>query len=618
MHSASISIPDIKLIIWDLDETFWKGLLSENTLEVVPGNVSLVKALAALGIISSICSKNDSADVDKLLKELGIDDYFVFKSIDWSPKGKRIKKLIKDVGLRPVNCLFIDDNPQNLAEAKFYEPALLTSGPEIIESLREYVSTHKATDPDLSRLNNYKTLQKKQVAKSEASDNLSFLFNSNIRVQIHRDCLLHLERLHELVLRTNQLNFTKHRSTIEELKALIDDYSVNTGYVTAKDIFGDYGIVGFFAIKNHKAIHFLFSCRTIGQGIEQYVYSLLGYPDIDVIGEVVGTVKKTEAPQWINQKDNVPEQKLNKPHIKIILKGGCDLSSLSEYLQTDSIIEEFTYLAKERGQNMEHINHSTNYLQWHFLPKVAQQELVDECVFNDPSMFHTALYDDDVQIIFLSTMIEPNLGIYRRKKDGFLIAWGEQCYPLTDAQYWNLYINQEVFTAHNAFSKEWLERFRQEYEFIGCLSPDQIVNHARELIEKLNPKTKVCYILGSEIPYLRNSQKSYDERHLVYKAINERFRKLAKENNRILLLDVNDFIRGQEDFTNNINHFQRRIYFQMAKKANEIIASVTGKQLDSPSRLFLLRKSVIDIIGDTGFFQTKLWHILRKPYLRFK
>ena len=56
-----------------------------------------------------------------------MDDLFVFKSIDWTPKGQRISKLIKDMGLRPVNCLFFDDNIVNLNEASYYSTELMVA-----------------------------------------------------------------------------------------------------------------------------------------------------------------------------------------------------------------------------------------------------------------------------------------------------------------------------------------------------------------------------------------------------------------------------------------------------------------------------------------------------------
>lgn len=616
MHTTYSSI---KLIIWDLDDTFWKGTLSEENINPIPENIDLIELLTNRGIINSICSKNDLEPTELKLKELGILDYFVFRSINWEPKGKRISKLIKDMGLRPQNCLFIDDNKVNLNEALFYEPQLMTMEPDQIPTLIEYFKTIPENDILHKRLKSYKILEKKKEAQEQASDNIEFLYSSNTQVQLHTDCLNQIERIYELVNRTNQLNYTKIRSTKDEIKEICSNSSIQTGYVTVKDKFGDYGIVGFYAIKDNKCLHFLFSCRTIGQGVEQYVYAKLNYPYLDTIGEVVNTVTSAPAPAWINSYDNnTINISVPKTNWKIVLKGGCDLSIMSEYLNTNNIITEFTYIGAEKKNWIEHHTHSINYLTWHQLSLDNKEVLLNDCIFNDTDMFQTAIYDKDASLIFLSTMVEPNLGIYRNKTNGLKIAFGEYIYPLTDKNNWDAYINGSIFTADNHFTREWLEEFSNKYEFVGHLSPEEIIDNIKLLLTKISPQAKVCYLLGSETPYLKNTQKNYENRHLLYKEINALIREYSKKNDRVLYIDFNDYIRGQEDFTNNINHFQRRVYYEVATKANEYISNLTGEKIQQKSRFYLFYKSLIDKIGYTGFYQTKFYSIIRIPYIFIK
>ena len=58
----------IKLVIWDLDETFWKGILSEGEVEPIEANIGLVRRLTDIGIVNSICSKNDIDKAEAALK----------------------------------------------------------------------------------------------------------------------------------------------------------------------------------------------------------------------------------------------------------------------------------------------------------------------------------------------------------------------------------------------------------------------------------------------------------------------------------------------------------------------------------------------------------------------
>ena len=76
----------IKVIIWDLDETFWSGTISEETISIPEENIKLIKTLTSLGIVNSICSKNDMEIVKKQLQEVGVWEYFVFPSVNWEPK----------------------------------------------------------------------------------------------------------------------------------------------------------------------------------------------------------------------------------------------------------------------------------------------------------------------------------------------------------------------------------------------------------------------------------------------------------------------------------------------------------------------------------------------------
>lgn len=611
-----VDFSKIKLIIWDLDETFWKGILSEGPIEPISENCQLIKDLTDRGIVNSICSKNDENPVNEKLKELNLNDFFVFKSINWLPKGQRIATLIKEMGLRPVNCLFIDDNVVNLNEAKFYSPDLMIAEPDCIPDLITYTTSINASDLKHKRLNNYKVLEQKQQAKAAAQDNLAFLYSTKTQVEICENCMDEIDRLTELVNRTNQLNFTKLRCDKEELVSTLAKPNVKSGYVKVKDLFGDYGIVGFYAIENNRCIHFLFSCRTIGQGVEQYVYAKLGHPALDVVGEVVNPVTNEDAPAWINQENTSAEEiKEKKNGLKIVFKGGCDLMNMSAYLDTDNVIEEFTYIGEARKNNIENHYHTTNLLSFPRLTPAERAKYIEDYIWADEKMFDSHIFDPDISIIFIGTMIEPNLGVYKNKETGEKIAFGEYGHPMTDPKEWNAYINNTIFTADNTFTKEWLEWFASTHDFIGVLTPDEIIEEYKELLKRINPETKMCFLLGSETPFEKEENENYFGREIIYKEINDRIKELAEKSDQVLYIDFNEFIHGQEDFTNNINHFQRRVYFEAAKKANTLISSLTGEKLKQKSKAYLKFKEWVDDIGKTGFYQTSVWKILRIPYV---
>ena len=274
-------ITKTKLIIWDLDDTFWKGNLEEGNVLFDIDIVNFIQELTTKGIMNSICSKNDFQKVKEKFVNSGFEhiwDLFVFPSINFFPKGERVMGIIKDMNLREENVIFIDDNISNLNEALFYCPKIMTATPENVRKMSEELYLVNDYDFEHTRLKQYKLLERKAQARGESS-NEEFLRSSGIKICIKTDCLKNIDRIKKLILRTNQLNFTKFRD--ENLEETIRNN--NSAYVIAEDKFGNYGICGFYVTDkvSEKLIHFLFSCRVMNMGIEQYVYSYLGKPDIE-------------------------------------------------------------------------------------------------------------------------------------------------------------------------------------------------------------------------------------------------------------------------------------------------------------------------------------------------
>src|SRR4051812_46173169 len=185
----------VRLVIWDLDETFWKGTLTEGGIAYLQKTHDIVVELAQRGIMNSICSKNDFEVVKTILQDKGIWDYFVFPSINWQPKGQRISRLIEAAQLRAATVLFIDDNPMNLNEAKHVVPDLQIASEAIIPNLLDSPLFKGKDDQALIRLGQYKLLEKRNLDKEGAGgNNHDFLRNSNISVSIEHDIESHIDR----------------------------------------------------------------------------------------------------------------------------------------------------------------------------------------------------------------------------------------------------------------------------------------------------------------------------------------------------------------------------------------------------------------------------------------
>src|SRR5262249_53538489 len=153
---------------------------------------------------STICSKNNYESVRRLLEEHGVWDYFVFPSINWDPKGPRVKELIDTIQLRTESVMLIDDNPLNLNEAIFFVPGIQTSDEKIIPSILGHHLFKGKNDRNLTRLNQYKLLEKRKTDQASYSGgNIEFLRKSNIKVGIIYDIDSNISRIVELINRTN-------------------------------------------------------------------------------------------------------------------------------------------------------------------------------------------------------------------------------------------------------------------------------------------------------------------------------------------------------------------------------------------------------------------------------
>lgn len=595
----------IKLVIWDLDETFWQGTFSEGHVEIPEQNRRLIALLTDTGIVNSICSKNDEKQVMDYLKDQGLAEYFVFPSINWQPKGARIKQLISDMQLRPANVLFLDDNPSNLGEASFSCPEIMTGTPEILPHLLADAEKAERKDSEHKRLKQYRILEEKHQARSEFSSNEEFLYQSNVRVDFAADCAANIDRIHDLILRSNQLNFTKVRSTKEELSVLFSDPDVSCGYVSVQDNFGDYGIIGFYAVKSNHLLHFVFSCRTLGMGIEQYVYNKLGRPELTIIGEVISDLSGKELPGWINQ--NTTDSTASQMEIKdlaahtVLVKGPCDLFQIYPYIANTELFDtEFTHTT-ENGLVIESTGHTTHIVEALRLSQTQKQMVVDEVPFAHLDMYCDNIYRRNYKVVFLSILADCNLGVYRRKGTGEQLAFLEYIHPITDPASWPGLISGEYPTSNFHFTEDILRAFSEKYEFVGRNSPEQIVANLDFIRKHLSRDCSLVIMLGGELYYEKNTFEAYQDRHLIHKKANDAIRSWAEHQENVRLMDVNRYLVDQSSFYDHFNHYIKPVYYALASEMVEIVNKVTGSQITETSKAKMLLIRAKELLAPTYY-----------------
>ncbi len=567
-----INYHKIKLIIWDLDECFWEGTLSEGPIRVPEQNKELIVRLSRRGIVNSICTKNDRDHVNEKLNELSLLDYFVFNSINWNPKGERIKNIVTRMKLRAENVLFIDDNIANLREAELYYPELMTSLPDCMEYLVTHADSLGKDDSPLSRLAQYKQLEQKSSEEAQYHSNEEFLYSSGIRVSISHTIEGNEERLYELISRTNQLNFTKRRDTKEEFYQMVSNPEIEKGYVNAQDKFGDYGIIGFYAIEDNTLLHYCFSCRIMGMGIEQYVYSKLSYPKLTIQGPVSGTLDKDVCPLWINISSSQEETSSleSASHTKAIIKGPCDLSGITEYLHSSSITTEL-YYTTSLGQQVEIQCSTQNIANCRLLSDTDKDYLSGIMPFYEKEIFQTELYDPSYKIVIISLVSDFNFGVYQHKSKNIKVALGQDYKDITDPANWDGYINGEIYNSHYCLTRKQLERFAQDFYKVAYTTKD-IIDNIDTILHHLSRQSILVIMLGSDIDFPGLQQANYDDRAARHKAANAVIKEYYKDNGQIRLIEPGKYITSENDYHDkNINHYARRVLYQLTVELCDIL-----------------------------------------------
>lgn len=560
----------IKLVIWDLDETFWKGTLSEGAVEMIPSNVELVKTLIQRGIMCSISSKNDLEPVKVELEKAGVWEYFIFPIINWNPKGENIRDIITRCQLRAPNVLFVDDNASNLKEAEFYNPGIMTMEAKDLATLLDDEGAKGKDDSKLSRLKQYKILEKKAEFQTTCSDNTDFLIKSNIRIEYIRDVKANSARIAELIVRSNQLNFTKIRIGEDEVLRLAEHPNYDCAAIHVVDNFGDYGICGFYALNKETKVleHFLFSCRILNLGVENFIYQQLGCPKLDIVQPVSETIEPSRVVDWIkvitaDEVEQPQEQKdSNRKKKRILLMGGCDLDQLVGYLPKDKIdiLTDFNYVNK-RGLSVhrEHTVYLKNHDSYIHNSNLSEYLAIP---FHDAKLFDYKFQNEEYDVLIYSVLMNYTQNIYRNKKTGMLLAYGG-------------YDNILIKNQQEGFSESELKRFKEEWEYIGQQSPDEFVADLQWMLD--NIEKPIIFLNGAEVDVDNPNEIGAKERHRVMNATLERF--VYEYSDRCSIVDLRKYAKKREDVTDNIRHYKRIVYYYLAKKIEEKVLHRSTKSL---------------------------------------
>lgn len=268
-----------KLVIFDLDNTVWDGILLEGEVALRRDVAELFRTLDERGILISVASKNARSDAMAKLAALGLDEFLLHAQIGWLPKSQGVAEIVRALNIGMDSAIFVDDNPFERSEVAEAHPEVEVLPDSAIPTLADHPRLQGSVTPESrARRAMYKqAIEREQAEQSFGSDYVEFLRTCGIHVTIREDRPKDFDRIAELVQRTNQLNFSGRKYGRNEIEAILRDPARDRHVIIVADKFGSYGTVGFCLSSlvdgtggTELVIEdFMLSCRVQGKFIEQ-------------------------------------------------------------------------------------------------------------------------------------------------------------------------------------------------------------------------------------------------------------------------------------------------------------------------------------------------------------
>ena len=291
-----------KLLILDLDDTLWGGIIGDDGLAGVrlgghdPVGEAYrdfqlgLQALRRRGVILGIVSKNDETVALEAIRShpemvLKLDDFAGWR-INWSDKAQNIVDLAAELRLGLQSVVFIDDNPFERGRVREALPEVLV--PEWPESKLAYLKAlqsltcfHQAavSGEDLRRTELYRQERHREQARLATGSLDEWLGSLRIVVKVaplNRD---DLPRAAQLLNKTNQMNLRTRRLTEAEFWdwSSAPDHAVWS--IRVSDKFGDAGLTGILGLEMRGDTafvpDFVLSCRVMGRKVEDAMIAFL-------------------------------------------------------------------------------------------------------------------------------------------------------------------------------------------------------------------------------------------------------------------------------------------------------------------------------------------------------
>jgi len=302
--------PEKKVLALDLDNTLWRGVVSEDGVAGIAPDVALqreAKALKDRGVLLVALSMNDAEDVAPVWRDPRMvlrEDDFVAMRIDWRAKSGNLADVARELNLSPDSFVFVDDNAGNRAEMRSALPEVAVAA--FPPDLSVYFPRRPATEEDGARTERYRAdARRRELASRLALDD--YLAALEIRTEVRPMAADEIPRVAQLAQRSNQVNVCTNRWTEDEIRRFAADPSRRFFTLRAADRFGDQGLVAFVHVvvegRKGDIVDWVMSCRAMNRRIE---FALEGELERRLAGEGVRTLRAV----WRRTSKNGPSADL--------------------------------------------------------------------------------------------------------------------------------------------------------------------------------------------------------------------------------------------------------------------------------------------------------------------
>ena len=325
MHVRAVLGLTKKVLVLDLDNTLWGGIVGEDGVEGLKLGVTdaegeahtdlqrYARELRDRGVVLAVCSKNNDADAREPFERsaemvLRLDDIAVFRA-NWLDKATNLRDIAAALELGTDSFVFLDDNPTERAWVRSQLPEVMV--PEIGSDAARYVSLlhrHHAFDAlalseeDRLRAADYAANARRSELMKSAGNLEEFIANLQMSAAVGPLDELNLPRAAQLVNKSNQFNLTTRRYTEEQLRAEAQRPDAVVRTFRLRDRFADNGLIGVMigrALDDGATLEidtWLMSCRVLGRRVEEFMVGVMMQAALDrgltrVVGRYLPTAK---------------------------------------------------------------------------------------------------------------------------------------------------------------------------------------------------------------------------------------------------------------------------------------------------------------------------------------